>query len=189
MTFILAFTPILLILILMVGFRWGAARSGAVGYLSALVIAILFFGAGPELLAFAHAKALLLTIDVLLIIWAAFLLYRVVEEAGAIKTIGQALPHLTPDRTLQALIIGWIFASFLQGVGGFGVPVAVIAPILVGLGFSPLAAVVIPSIGHGWSVTFGSLGSSLMRCWLRLTFRRACLRRQPRFSWRYPPSR
>jgi len=160
MNLILASTPILLIMVLMVGFRWGAAQAGGAGYLSALVIAIQFFGAGPELLAFAHAKALLLTIDVLLIIWAAFLLYRVVEEAGAIKTIGRALPHLTPDRALQALIIGWIFASFLQGVGGFGVPVAVIAPILVGLGFSPLAAVVIPSIGHGWSVTFGSLGSS-----------------------------
>jgi lactate permease len=57
-------------------------------------------------------------------------------------------------------VIGWVFASFLQGVGGFGVPVAVIAPILVGLGFPPLAAVIIPSIGHGWAVTFGSLGSS-----------------------------
>jgi lactate permease len=160
MTFILALTPILLILVLMVGLRWGAARAGAVGYLSALVIAVLFFGAGPELLAFAHAKAWFLSLDVLLIIWAAFLLYRVADEAGAIRTIGKALPHLTPDKGMQALIIGWVFATFLQGVGGFGVPVAVISPILVGLGFSPLAAVVIPSVGHGWAVTFGSLGSS-----------------------------
>jgi lactate permease len=58
------------------------------------------------------------------------------------------------------LIIGWVFASFLQGVGGFGVPVAVIAPLLVGLGFAPMQAVIIPSLGHGWAVTFGSLGSS-----------------------------
>jgi lactate permease len=160
MTFLLSLTPVLIILVLMVGLRWGAARAGGAGYLSALMIAILFFGAGAELLAYAHAKALLLTIDVLLIIWAAFLLYRVVDEAGAIATISQALPHLTPDRGMQALIIGWVFASFLQGVGGFGVPVAVIAPILLGLGFSPLSAVVIPSLGHGWAVTFGSLGSS-----------------------------
>jgi len=160
MTLILALTPIALILFLMVGLRWGAARAGGAGYLVALLIAMLFFGAGPELLAYAHAKALLLAVDVLLIIWAAFLVYRVADEAGAIHTIGQALPHLTNDQGMQALVIGWVFASFLQGVGGFGVPVAVIAPILVGLGFSPLAAVVIPSIGHGWAVTFGSLGSS-----------------------------
>ena len=160
MNFLLALTPILLIFFLMVGLRWGAARAGGAGYLVALLIAILFFGAGPELLAYAHAKALLLSVDVLLIIWAAFLVYRVADEAGAIRVIGQALPHLTNDKGMQALIIGWVFASFLQGVGGFGVPVAVVAPILVGLGFTPLAAVVIPSIGHGWAVTFGSLGSS-----------------------------
>ena len=162
MDFILAFIPIAFILILMVGFRWGAARSGGVGYLSALAIAILIFGAGASLLAYSHTRALLLTIDVLFVIWAAFLLYRVADEAGAIATIGQSLPHLTADKGMQALIIGWVFASFLQGVGGFGVPVAVIAPILVGLGFTPLQAVVIPSLGHGWAVTFGSLGSSFI---------------------------
>lgn len=160
MLFALALLPILLILFLMVGLGWGAARAGAAGYLSALLLAVLVFGLGLDGVAYAHAKALLLSLDVLLIIWAAFLLYRVVDEAGAIRLIGQALPHLTPDRGLQALIIGWVFASFLQGVGGFGVPVAVIAPLLVGLGFPSLAAVVIPSIGHGWAVTFGSMGSS-----------------------------
>ncbi len=160
MQFILALTPIILILFLMVGYRWGAARAGAAGYLCAMALAILYFGANLELLAFAHTKAFFLALDVLLIIWAAFLLYRVADEAGAIHTIGTALPHLTPDRGMQALIIGWVFASFLQGVGGFGVPVAVIAPILVGLGFPPLSGVIIPSIGHGWAVTFGSMGSS-----------------------------
>jgi lactate permease len=160
MSFLLAFFPIAVILVLMVGFRWGASRAGAAGYLTALVIAITAFGSGSQLLAVAHGKALLLTVDVLFIIWMAFLLFRVVDEAGAIKAIGQALPHLTADKGMQAIIIGWVFASFLQGVGGFGVPVAVVAPLMVGLGFPSLAAVVIPSIGHGWAVTFGSLGSS-----------------------------
>ncbi len=158
--FLLSLLPITIILTLMLGFRWGASRAGSAGYLSALVVAIAFFGAGSELLAYAHAKALLLSLDVLLIIWAAFLLFRVSDEAGAIGVIGRELPRLTADRGMQALLIGWAFASFLQGVGGFGVPVAVIAPIMVGLGFSPLSAVVIPSVGHSWAVTFGSLGSS-----------------------------
>lgn len=158
--FFIALIPILLILVLMVGLRWGAARAGGLGYLAALGLAAVFFRAGPQLLAYAHLRALFLALDVLIIIIAAFFLYRVADEAGAIAAIGRALPHLTPDRGMQALLIGWVFATFLQGVGGFGVPVAVTAPVLVGLGFSPLAAVVIPSIGHGWAVTFGSLGSS-----------------------------
>lgn len=157
---IIASFPILVILLLMIGFRWGAARAGAAGYLTAFIVAVGFFGAGTDVLAYSHTKAFILSVDVLFIIWAAYLLYRVTDEAGAIKTIGRLLPSLTSDRGMQALLIGWVFASFLQGAGGFGVPVAVTAPLLIGLGFPPLSAVIIPSIGHGWAVTFGSLGSS-----------------------------
>ena len=160
MSFFLASLPILVILALMIGKRWGASRAGGAGYLTALVVAAGYFGAGPRLLAYAHAKALFLTLDVLFIVWAAFLLYRVADEAGAIATIGRALPSLTSDRGMQALLLAWAFASFLQGVGGFGVPVAVTAPLLVGLGFSPLTAVVAPSVGHAWAVSFGSLATS-----------------------------
>lgn len=157
---LLAAAPILLILALMVGLRWGAAKAGPAAWLLAMALAAARFGAGLQVLAYAHVKALLLTMDVLYIVWTAFLLYRVSDEAGAIEDLGRALPHLTADRGMQALLIGWAFASFLQGVGGFGVPIAVTAPLLVGLGFEPLAAVVVPSLGHAWSVTFGSLGSS-----------------------------
>ena len=135
---VIASLPILVILVLMIGFRWGAARAGAAGYLAAFFVAVAFFGAGVDVLAYAHTKAFILSVDVLFIIWAAFLLYRVTEEAGAIKTIGRLLPSLTRDRGMQALLIGWVFASFLQGAGGFGVPVAVTAPLLIGLGFTPL---------------------------------------------------
>ena len=114
---IIASIPILVILVLMIGFRWGAARAGAAGYLSAFFVAVVFFGAGVDVLAYAHTKAIILTFDVLFIIWAAYLLYRVAEDAGAIKTIGRLLPSLTRDRGMQALLIGWVFASFLQGAG------------------------------------------------------------------------
>ncbi len=157
---ILAFSPIFLIIILMVHFGWGAAKAGPAGWALTLCLAAVRFGAGAALLAVSHAKALLLGLDVLLIVWGAFLLYRVFDEAGAIAFIGRTLPQLTADRGMQALLIGWPFATFLQGIGGFGVPVAVTAPLLVGLGFTPLTAVILPTIGHAWAVTFGSLGSS-----------------------------
>jgi len=160
MDWLLAITPLVLLLLLMVRFRWSAARAGAAGWLLAMALAGLRFGAGFDVLAMAQVKALLLAVDVLMIIWAAYLLFRVTDEAGAIDVLGQALPGLTRDRGVQALLIGWAFASFLQGVGGFGVPVAVTAPLLVGLGFTPLQAVVIPSVGHAWAVTFGSLATS-----------------------------
>lgn len=160
MKILLAALPVLLILYLMVVRRWGAARAGSAGYLAALILALTAFGAGPELLAYAHMKALLLAFDVLYIVWAAYLHYRIADEAGAIRTIGEALRRLTGDPGMLALVLGFAFASFLQGIGGFGVPIAIVAPMLVGLGFPPLASVVIPAVGHSWSVTFGSLGSS-----------------------------
>lgn len=158
----LAAAPPLAVLILMVGFRWGGSKAGPAGWLVALVIAILKFGAGGELLYFAHIRSLVLTLDVVYIVWAALLLYFVVDHAGALQVIADWFTALTGDDVLRILLLGWVFTSFLQGVGGFGVPVAIVAPLLVGLGLSPLKAVVVPSIGHAWAVTFGSLGSSFI---------------------------
>jgi len=70
------------------------------------------------------------------------LLYHVVNEAGAIRVIGRELPGLAVDRSAQALLLGWVFGSFLQGASGFGVPAAVVAPLLFGLGFAANSAVV-----------------------------------------------
>ena len=117
-------------------------------------------GRGFDLLAYSQVKAILLSLDVLYIIWAALLLFNIAREAGAIRMIGRALPGLTGDRVMQSLLIGWLMVSFLQGMGGFGVPVAVCAPLLVGLGFTPVQAVAMAAIGHGWAVTYGSLASS-----------------------------
>jgi len=157
---LLALSPVLVVVILMLVFRWGGSRAGGLGWFAALLVAVLFFGAGFELLAVAQIKAVLLSLDVLFIIWSALLLFNIAREAGAIRMIGTALPGLTGDRVMQSLLIGWLMVSFLQGMGGFGVPVAVCAPLLVGLGFSPVAAVAMAAIGHGWAVTFGSLASS-----------------------------
>ena len=159
---LLAFAPVLTILVLMLGFRWGGSKAGAAGWFVALIVAWVAFGATPEVLGYAQAKSVLLTLDVLMIIWAALLLFHVADQAGAVQVIGDSLPGLTSSRAMQALLLSWIFVSFLQGVGGFGVPVAVVAPLLVGMGFAPIQAVLMASIGHGWAVSFGSLATSYM---------------------------
>jgi len=157
---LLAFAPIAIVLVLMVGFRWGGNRAGPVGWVVGLAIAWLRFGAGFKVLFYSQVQALLLSLFVLYIIWMALVLYRVVDEAGAIAVTGQGIARLTGDRTMQLLLLAWGFSSFLQGVAAFGVPIAVVAPLLIGLGFPPLVAVASVAIGHSWSVTFGSMSSS-----------------------------
>ena len=88
-------------------------------------------------------------------------LYNIVNSTGSFKVIGAMFTRLTNgNRLLQLLILGWVFPSFIQGVCGFGVPVAVAAPLLLGLGFNPLLSVITPLLGHSWGITFGSLGAS-----------------------------
>jgi len=159
---LLSLVPLLAVLGLMIGRRWNASRAGAVGWLLALALAAARFGAGTDALAYAQLKALILTLDVAIIIWAALVLYSIAERAGALIVIARSLSSLTADRTMQVLLLGWAFAAFLQGVGGFGVPVAIVAPLLAGLGVPRVKAVVIPALGHGWAVTFGSLAASFI---------------------------
>ncbi|MEN8098504.1 MAG: L-lactate permease, partial [Chloroflexota bacterium] len=159
---IIAALPILVVLVLMLGFRLGAIKAGPAGWLVSLLVAGLLFGAGTKLLWQAQLRAALLAVYVLYIIWAALLFYHLVSEAGAIDAIGRGLSSLTTDRVLVALLLGWGFGSFLQGASGFGVPAAVVAPLLIGFGFTAIQAVVIALVGHAWAVTFGSLASSFL---------------------------
>lgn len=156
----LSFSPIFVFLFLMIGKKWSGAKSSFVSWIYTLILSFIFFGANPTLIGYAHFKAIFLSLDVLLIIWMALLFFHISNLAGAIQVIGNALATFTNNKTLQVLLLSWLFTSFLQGLGGFGVPVAVTAPLLVGLGIDPIHAILLASIGHGWAVTFGSMGSS-----------------------------
>ncbi len=162
MNWLLALLPLLTALLLMVGLGWGGSRAGLAGFFIALVLSLTVFGGDLQLAAVAIGKSLFLAVDVLYIVWMALFFYNVTNEAGAVALIGRSLPRLTSDRAAQSLLISWVFVSLLQGVGGFGVPVAVVAPLLVGLGYTATQSVIMAALGHGWAVTFGSLGTSFV---------------------------
>lgn len=160
MDIIFAASPIALILILMIGFRWPGGRAGVAGWLAALLVAGLRFGAGPRLLWWAQVRGLFQAVFVLYIIWGALIFFRVTEATGTLQEMSAALKQISPGRALQALLLAYGFSAFLQSIGGFGVPVAVVAPILISVGFPAVEAVVMPSLGDAWAVSFGSMGSS-----------------------------
>ncbi len=128
--------------------------------IAALLCGWLFFGADGFVLGIASAKGLSLSLFVLLIIWAAVYLYNTVDNLGGIGIIGRTISDLVKPRLGQALLLAWVFSGFMQGIAGFGVPVAVVAPLMLMLGFSPVMSAALVLVGHSWAVTFGSMGSS-----------------------------
>ncbi len=159
---LLALLPPTAVLVLMLVFRRHSAWAGTVGWLLALLIANRAFGVGWQPMLWAQVRGLFTALKILTIVWGAFLFYRTTEAAGTIEALVAHLRHLSPRREAQVLILAWGFAAFLQGVGGFGVPVAIVAPLMVALGFDPMTAVLLPALGYSWAISFGSLGASIL---------------------------
>jgi lactate permease len=88
-------------------------------------------------------------------------LYRLTVEKGWFAIIQGSIANVTPDRRLQLLLIAFCFGAFFEGAAGFGTPVAVTAAILIGLGFSPLAAAGLSLIANTAPVAFGALGAPI----------------------------
>jgi lactate permease len=89
-------------------------------------------------------------------------MYRLTVATGAFGTLQQAIGAVTPDRRLQVLLISFAFGAFFEGASGFGTPVAVTAAILIGLGFSPLAASGLSLIANTAPVAYGALGTPIV---------------------------
>src|SRR5271166_2383190 len=88
-------------------------------------------------------------------------LYRLTLEKGAFETLQTTIGSVTNDRRLQLLLIAFAFGAFFEGASGFGTPVAVTAAILIGLGFSPLAASGLSLIANTAPVAYGALGTPI----------------------------
>ncbi|HEX7924836.1 MAG TPA: L-lactate permease [Bradyrhizobium sp.] len=88
-------------------------------------------------------------------------LYRITVETGRFELLQRAIGGVTTDRRLQLLLIAFSFGAFFEGASGFGTPVAITGAVLIGLGFSPLAASGLSLIANTAPVAFGALGTPI----------------------------
>jgi lactate permease len=154
---LLALLPIVVLLIFLIFLRWKAPEAGPIGMFVAAAIALLAFQTPWETLAVAGAKGVWDAIFILYVVWPALLLYRITEQAGAFDALRRGIQQFSRNQLFLVLAFGWVFASFLQGIAGFGTPIAVVAPLLLAIGVKPIYAVAIPLIGHSWANMFGTL--------------------------------
>lgn len=169
MSALLAATPLFVILAVMGLLRQSAVVAGLMGLAVAVVLATTAFQlesgtAGGELAGAlgVMAEAVHATATILWIILPALAIYEFQRQAGAIERIRDTLAALADERRIQALLIAWFFGLFMEGAAGFGTPVALAAPLLVGLGYAPVRAVALALLGHAAGVSFGAVGTPVL---------------------------
>lgn len=159
---VLSLLPIAVVALFLVGLRWPASRAMPLSYLTALVLALWVWQVPATRVAAATIDGLIVAGTLLYIIFGAILLLNTLKESGGLASIRRSFTDISPDRRIQAIIIGWLFGSFIEGAAGFGTPAAVAVPLMVALGFPALAAVMVGLIIQSTPVSFGAVGTPIL---------------------------
>ncbi len=158
---LLAALPIFFTILTMAVLLWPAQRAMPLVWVVAVVVAFFFWKMEPLRILAASLEGALLALNILVIVAGAILVLNVLRAGGGLTAINKGFNHISADRRVQVLIIGWLFSSFIEGAAGFGTPAALVAPLLVGLGFPPLCAVMVALICNSTAVTFGAVGTTI----------------------------
>lgn len=159
---LVALVPILVALVLMVGMRWPATKAMPLAWLTAAAGAVAVWQLPVAYVAALTLQGFVSAIGILIIVFGAILILRTLQQSGGMETIQYGMQNISADRRVQAIIIGYMFAAFLEGAAGFGTPAALAAPLLLSLGFPPLAAAVICLVFNSFPVTFGAVGTPII---------------------------
>ena len=159
---LVAAIPVVTLLVLLASGKIQAHLAALVALAAAILVATVVFTMPP-----GHAiRATLLGVATGLfpigwIVLNVIFLYRLTVEKGVFETLQRTIGSITADRRLQLLLIAFAFGAFFEGASGFGTPVAVTGAILMGLGFSPLAASGLSLIANTAPVAYGALGTPI----------------------------
>ena len=159
---LLAFTPLVLAGVMLIGFRMQARTAMPVVFIVTVLIALLAWDMTFTRVVASSLQGLMLTISILWIIFGAILLLNTLKHSGGIAAIRNGFSGISPDRRIQAIIVAWLFGCFIEGASGFGTPAAVAAPLMVALGFPALAAVVVGMMIQSTPVSFGAVGTPII---------------------------
>ena len=156
---LVASIPPFLLALMLAYWRFAPWKSAIAGATSAFILAWLVWGMPLPLTiaAFTHGMAYGLW-PICWIVFAAVLFYNLSVESGDFDVIRRSLARLTSDRRIQVLLVAFCFGALIEGIAGFGAPVAITASMLAGLGFQPIMAAVLALIANTAPVAFGSLG-------------------------------
>lgn len=158
----LAAAPLLLAGILLVGLLWPATKAMPFAWISTIFVGYFVWDNTPRWLVAASITGVITALTILWIVFGALVLLYTLKQAGALNRINQGFVAVSDDRRVQIILLGFFLATFIEGAAGFGTPAAVVAPLLLALGFPALAAVIAALIGHIIAVTYGAVGTPII---------------------------
>ena len=156
---LIAFIPIIVTVVLMVAFNWPAKRALPLAWILACVIAFAVWKMNVHDMAAYTITGFLSAFETLVIIFGAILIMNTLKRSGAMSAINGMFKGVTKDARILAIIIGWVFGAFIEGAAGFGTPAALAAPLLISVGFPPLAAAIVALICNSTPVCYGAVGT------------------------------
>jgi lactate permease len=159
----LAALPILALLGSLGVFRVKAHYAALLGLATSLIVATLVFGMPAKMIATSAVYGASYGLfPIGWIVLNVIFLYQLTNERGYFDILRHSITGLTQDRRLQLLLVAFSFGAFIEGACGFGTPVAVTGAILIGLGFTPLAASGLSLIANTAPVAYGALGTPII---------------------------
>jgi lactate permease len=159
---LVALLPLLTIAYLMVGRYWPATRAMPVAFVVAVLAGFVGWGMSVRWIAAASITGFITATNILYIVFGAILLLYTLKQTGAFDVINQGFASVSEDRRVQVVLLVFLMGSFIEAAAGFGTPAAIVGPLLVGLGFPPMAAVVVALTGNLMAITFGAVGTPLI---------------------------
>jgi len=159
---LLAASPIIVAGVLLLVFRAPATVAMPTSLVVAALVAFFAWGIPWITIGASVIQGIIVALGLLWIVFGALLLLSTLTKSGAIDSIKAGFVSISPDRRIQVIIIAWLFGSFIEGAAGFGAPAAVVAPLLLALGFPAVAAVLAGLIIQSTPVSFGAVGTPML---------------------------
>ncbi len=159
---LLAFLPIIATVILMTVFSVPAKKALMLAWFMALLIGIFVWKMPIADVAAQTVSGFLGSLDATLVIFGAVLVMNTLKNSGGMSVIDRGFRSVSRDSRIQAIIIGFMFGSFIEGAAGYGTPAALAGPLLVSLGFPSVAAATVALIFDSAAVSFGAVGTPVI---------------------------
>ena len=163
--FVMALSPILVVLVGILGFKQSAKRVAPIALVWTLVLAFTYFNVTGA--TFAENvktfdplvwKGIKEGLKIVLMVFGAFTILNILRDTGAIDDVKATIAKISDDRRVQLIVIGMMLPIFLEGAAGAGAPAAIAAPFLVALGFDPVTSIAIALLGDATPASWGGAG-------------------------------